>query len=210
MIILSHRGYWKTAEEKNTIRAFERSFSMGFGTETDIRDYESELVISHDIADEKCIKVKDFLQIYKNFNKSLPLALNIKADGLQLKLKSLIVEYNIENYFVFDMSVPDSLGYLNPGMKVFTRESEFETEPSFYEQADGVWMDEFRTPWITPQRIKHHLDNDKKICVVSPELHQMEHLSRWKDYKAVSKDFDKVELMLCTDFPEEARRYFND
>ena len=91
MIILSHRGYWKTAEEKNTLKAFERSFSMGFGTETDIRDYECELVISHDIADEKSIKLEDFFRIYDDFNKSLPLALNIKADGLQLKLKSLLV-----------------------------------------------------------------------------------------------------------------------
>ena len=39
MMILSHRGYWK---EKNLPIAFERSFSLGFGTET---DYKGELVI---------------------------------------------------------------------------------------------------------------------------------------------------------------------
>ena len=98
MQILSHRGYWKSEKEKNTHGAFERSFSMGFGTETDIRDYKGELVISHDIADEKSVKLEDFFRIYNDFNKSLPLALNIKADGLQLKLKSLLVEYDIENY----------------------------------------------------------------------------------------------------------------
>ncbi|MCD6401838.1 MAG: hypothetical protein J7L73_07915 [Anaerolineales bacterium] len=153
---------------------------------------------------------RDFLEIYFEYNFNPYLAINIKSDGLQGLLLNLLNEYQIENYFVFDMSVPDALGYLNLGMKVFTRESEFETKPSFYEQAGGVWMDEFKTPWITSQRIKYHLDNGKKICIVSPELHQKDHLSRWKDYKAMPINLNKGELMLCTDCPEEARRYFND
>ena len=55
MKILSHRGYWKTAEEKNTATAMHRSFSLGFGTETDVRDYNGKLVISHDIPDSSAI-----------------------------------------------------------------------------------------------------------------------------------------------------------
>lgn len=210
MVILSHRGYWERDEEKNMLIAFKRSFRLGFGTELDVRDYCGGLVVSHDIPDSNSIEFSRFLEIYCAYNKQLFLAINIKADGLQELLFDLLSEYQIKNYFVFDMSVPDALGYLNLGMKVFTRESEFETELSFYEQADGVWMDEFRTPWITPKRIQYHLDNGKKICIVSPELHQMDHLARWKDYKEVSRNLDKGELMLCTDFPEEARRYFND
>ena len=210
MLILSHRGYWKRDEEKNTPIAFKRAFISGFGTELDIRDYCGRLVVSHDIPDLDSLDFRTFLEVYCEFDKVLFLAINIKADGLQKPLLDLLSDYHIEHYFVFDMSVPDALGYLNLGMKAFTRESEFERDPAFYEQANGVWMDEFRTPWITPQRIKHHLNNRKKICIVSPELHQMDHLARWKDYKAMSKNLDKGELMLCTDFPEEARRYFND
>jgi len=210
MKILSHRGCWKAEQEKNTLSAFERSLGLGCGIELDIRDYCGELVISHDVATIISVPFKRFLDIYNNYNQLLTLAINIKADGLQTMILDALLEYQIENYFVFDMSIPDTLGYLDLNMKVFTRESEFETVPSFYQKADGVWMDEFSTPWITPQRIKHHLDNGKKICIVSPELHQMDHLPRWKDYKEVSKNLDKGELMLCTDFPEEARRYFND
>ena len=106
MIILSHRGYWRETTEKNLPIAFERSFSLDFGTETDIRDYKGELVISHDIADEKCISVKEMFKIYNKYDTSFPLALNIKADGLQVNLKELLEEYNITNYFVFDMSFP--------------------------------------------------------------------------------------------------------
>ncbi|HIP12819.1 MAG TPA: hypothetical protein EYG73_08900, partial [Arcobacter sp.] len=124
MIILSHRGYWKNNTEKNLPISFKRSFSNNFGTETDIRDYKGELVISHDIADENNITVQDFFNIYNKYNRTLPLALNIKSDGLQKKLKELIDEYNIKNYFVFDMSVPDGLQYLKQDVKSFTRESE--------------------------------------------------------------------------------------
>lgn len=210
MIILSHRGYWKAAQEKNTLRAFERSFSMGFGTETDIRDYKGELVISHDIADEKCIKVEDFFQIYSDFNESLPLALNIKADGLQLKLKSLLAQFYIENYFVFDMSVPEGLIYLKHGLKAFTRESEYEVVPSFYEMAKGIWMDEFQHHWIDMTVLQKHIFNGKKVCVVSPDLHNRDYKKEWQDYKQIEKEVEYKNIMICTDHPEEAKVFFDE
>ena len=210
MLILSHRGYWKQAEEKNTPLAFHRSFSLGFGTELDVRDYCGKLVVSHDIADPTCLELKSFLEIYCKYDRGLYLAINIKADGLQWLLLSLLQKYHIENYFVFDMSVPDALGYRNSQMKAFTRQSEFETVPSYYKEADGVWMDEFNVHWVTAQEINGHLDNGKKVCIVSPELHQREHLTVWKDYKVVAKMANAERLMLCTDFPEEARGYFYD
>ena len=46
MIILAHRNYWKQPIEKNKIISFERSFSLKFGVETDIRDYNGDLMIS--------------------------------------------------------------------------------------------------------------------------------------------------------------------
>ena len=57
--ILSHRGYWKKVEEKNTIQAFENSFSHGFGLETDIRDLNGKLVVSHDIPIEFALSVDE-------------------------------------------------------------------------------------------------------------------------------------------------------
>ena len=61
MRIISHRGYWNTPAEKNTIHAFQRSFALGFGTETDIRDLKGELVISHDMPIGDEIRFEDFL-----------------------------------------------------------------------------------------------------------------------------------------------------
>lgn len=210
MIILSHRGYWKETQEKNLPIAFERSFSLGFGTETDIRDYKGELVISHDIADENCISVKEMFEVYNKYDNTLSLALNIKADGLQLKLKKLLEEYKIENYFVFDMSIPDGLGYLKQNIKAFTRESEYEKVPSFYDEACGIWLDEFQEHWITKEVIEKHIKNNKKICIVSPDLHKREYKNQWQHYKEIEKELGIDNLMICTDYPEIAKEFFNE
>ena len=207
MKILSHRGYWKEVAEKNTIEAMRRSFSLGFGTETDVRDYNGDLVISHDIADENAISFQKFLEIYGEYNKDLPLALNIKSDGLQLKLKEALARNKIENYFLFDMSIPDALGYLRNEVKnVFTRQSEYEKDPSFYEKANGVWLDSFEGDWFDNNLISAHLAKGKMVCIVSPELHKRSHLESWKKYKFLSTEKN---LFLCTDFPEEAHEFFN-
>lgn len=209
MIILSHRGYWKDASEKNKEISFKRSFELGFGTETDIRDYKSELVISHDMADENAISLEKFLSLYNEYEGNLPLALNIKADGLQNKLKQVLEKYRINNYFVFDMSVPDGLGYLNCELHTFTRQSEYEKEPSFYTNASGVWLDEFHSHWINKEIIAYHVNNHKQICIVSPDLHKRDFMKEWADYKQIERELRINSLMLCTDYPEDARSFFN-
>jgi hypothetical protein len=45
----------------------------------------------------------------------------------------------------------------------------------------------------------------KQVCVVSPELHSREHLDLWHSLKKMSGTTD---LLLCTDFPEQARQFF--
>ena len=206
MMILSHRGLWKNDAEKNTLAAMERSFSLGFGTETDIRDYKGKLVISHDIANENSIALDSMLEIYCEYDKNLYLALNIKADGLQEELRKTLQKYQIENYFVFDMSVPEGIKYLKNNFSVFTRESEYEQSPSFYDRAKGVWIDCFEGDWINENTITKHLNNNKTVCVVSPDLHKRDYLNVWNNYKPLSR---KNGFFLCTDYPEQAQKFFN-
>lgn len=209
MIILSHRGFWQSSEEKNTETAFVRSFSNGFGAETDVRDYNGELVISHDIPQSGCMTLELFLALYGACDNTLPLALNIKSDGLQHILKEALARHRIDRYFVFDMSVPDTLGYLRAGLRTFTRESEYETVPALYEDACGIWLDEFHHHWIDEGVIVRHLTHNKQVCIVSPELHQRDYLVEWEDYRRIERSAG-TELMLCTDHPSEAKEYFND
>jgi len=210
MIILSHRGYWKKESEKNSLEAFERSFSLGYGTETDIRDYKGELVISHDIPTKTSLSLESFFKIYKKINSELPLALNIKSDGLQIELKKLLKSYDIKNYFVFDMSVPDGLQYIREEINSFTRQSEYEKNPSFYELADGVWLDEFKDHWIDEETINTHYSNEKKICIVSPDLHKRSYENEWEHYKKIVKRLERKDLMICTDYPCKAKEFFNE
>ncbi len=212
MKILSHRGYWKTDSEKNSLIAFERSFQLGFGTETDFRDFNGRLVVSHDVPTSggDWIYAEHFFECYKSFDLSLPLALNIKSDGIQRMLSEMLVKFNIKNYFVFDMSIPDTIGYLKLGLNVFTRQSEFEPIPAFINEIQGVWLDEFNSHWITKDLILNYLGQGKNVCVVSPDLHNREYLFEWETYKKIEieTNFQFENLWLCTDYPEKARSYF--
>jgi len=207
VVILSHRGYWEREEEKNTLGAFKRSFDCGFGVEIDVRDYCGGVVISHDVADADALKFEEFLDLYSGFN-GLTLAINIKSDGLQTLLGDLLKKYQVEDYFVFDMSVPDGLEYIKLGMNVFTRESEFESSPAFYEQSCGVWMDCFEREWFGEDEIRQHLSRGKKVCVVSGELHSRQHLPFWQELVKLTV-VDDERLMICTDYPQQARRVFD-
>jgi glycerophosphoryl diester phosphodiesterase len=209
MVVISHRGYWLSENQKNTLVAFERSFLLGFGVETDVRDFDGQLVISHDPAKQDCITFDAFLQLYLRYPSQPTLALNIKSDGLQSALQQQLKTHGIKNYFVFDMAVPDGLLYLKLGINVYTRQSEYESTPSFYEKAEGVWLDEFDGHWISDEVIERHLFAGKAVCIVSPELHKRAYEKEWQHYRELEKKIGKDKLMLCTDLPEHAREFFN-
>lgn len=207
MKIISHRGYWKTTEEKNKPVAFVRSFDLAFGTETDLRDRNGEIVIAHDMATSGDISLIQMLELYKASNCNGPLALNVKADGLQKPLRATLLEQGISNYFVFDMSIPDTLGYMREGLRFFSRQSEYEPVPALYEECAGVWLDAFTGTWYTTQLIEGHVQNGKEVAIVSPDLHKRLHLPFWDQLKKDGvHNMDKV--ILCTDFPEVAKQFF--
>jgi hypothetical protein len=207
MEIISHRGLWDNIILKNSALALEGSFKNNFGTETDIRDYNEELVISHDIADSFSLRLDEFLSIYKKYS-NLTLALNIKSDGLALKLLEKIKIFDINNYFVFDMSIPDTLPYIDINLNFFMRQSEIESDMSLYEKSSGIWLDSFYSDWYDGGIIYNHLINNKKICIVSPELHRRDYKEVWSKLKSL--DFIHTDkIILCTDMPKEAQKYFN-
>lgn len=209
MEIISHRGYWKSASEKNILQAFNRSFELGLGTETDVRDFNGQLVISHDIPTGNEMTVADFFQLVGD--KDFSLALNIKSDGLTDKLSQLIEKFNIRNAFVFDMSVPDQIAYAKNGkIPFFSRASEYEPVISLYDSCHGVWLDAFKSVWYDEKYIKGILNDGKKVCIVSPELHKRDNYKDLWNMLLVSglNVCDKV--ILCTDFPEEAIAFFKE
>ena len=97
MKILAHRGLWTTASEKNSMEAFVKAFEHGYGIETDVRDYMEKLVVSHNIATSECFLFEDVLKAYKESGSDMPLAINIKADGIQDILRADLNKFNIKN-----------------------------------------------------------------------------------------------------------------
>ena len=206
MKILSHRGFWKEENDKNSMEALLLSIKTNYGLETDLRDLNGEIVISHDIASEGSITLKQFLTKGYDLlkNKNLTLALNIKADGLLDKLNSILLDYERLNYFVFDMSIPDTLPYLDKKIPFFTRVSELES-PIFLDQAEGIWLDSFFSDWYDQKLVKDFVDMGKKVCIVSPELHNRPHFDQWNNLKKLE---DTDSIFLCTDYPDQASMYF--
>lgn len=207
MNILCHRGKWESPEDKNSLRALALAIDSGLGIETDVRDCDGKLVISHDPPTKgKAILLDDFFLYYSKSKSSPCLALNIKSDGLQDQLLKKIQEYGIENYFVFDMSVPDTLGYIKMGMPVAARISEYEQEGKLLEMAEFVWLDAFGSEWFSIEFINQLLAKGKKIAIVSPELHRRSHSQFWSSLQPL---VGNANLYLCTDFVNEAMELFN-
>ncbi|MEW4562469.1 hypothetical protein AB1K70_08080 [Bremerella sp. JC770] len=209
--IIAHRGLWTLPGERNTIAAFKAALSHGHGIETDIRDCGGRLVISHDMTRGEEQTLEAFFALYNEAGSDGTLALNIKSDGLAASLLELIREYQIENYFCFDMSVPDSLHYQRLGLRFFARVSEVEPICSLTSSAAGVWIDAFYSEWYTFRDVIRHLESGQDVCIVSPELHGRplealdpvlhETFERLASLNAKSP-LNTGRLMICTDVPK--------
>ena len=200
--IIAHRGYWIKKEEQNTQIAFERAFDNCFGIETDLRDICGKIVISHNMPKGGEITFEQVLKIMNGRN--LPLALNIKADGLGEEINSLLKKYDHTNYFTFDMSIPDMVVQSKLGLKFFTGKSDIIKEPIMYKEAKGIWLDSFYGDWFSKDEINSIIETGKEVCIVSPELHKREYKTIWGKYNNINN------IMLCTDYPQEAREFFNE
>lgn len=211
MEILSHRGLWEREEAKNTRDALTASLEHGFGFESDLRDFQGKLVISHNPADRNSCPAEWVFQKLQEYKDQYCFAINIKADGLKEQLAELLEQYEISRYFCFDMSVPQMIEYARYGIRFFTRRSEYEPEPLIlYEQAAGVWVDAFENEsWITKEFLESCLDDGKDVCLVSPELHGRSYLAFWKRLREWNvEDRDNARLFLCTDVPAAANEFF--
>lgn len=203
MKIIAHRGLWKVAPQKNTIEAFRLAFENGFGIETDVRDLNGKLVISHDLPTLSSPALDDMLALAKNY-KNISLAINIKSDGLAHALARKIADNCISDWFVFDMSIPDTLSQLTEKNSVFFRLSEFEPISELSFRSSGIWLDAFTHQWYSVGYITQLLEK-WKVCIVSPDLHKRPHLPLWQEIKMIASH---PNLYICTDHPEDARDFF--
>lgn len=207
MEIIAHRGFWRKKTDQNTISAFKLALNNYYGIETDIRDQNGHLVVSHDIPKKKSTRLSELFRIYSLNSSDRTLALNIKADGLQKELLKLLKKYDIKNYFVFDMSIPESIKYSKTPLNIYMRLSEYEKNYKNF-VFKGLWIDQFNSDWISPMQIKIYLKSKINICLVSSELHQRDQEQLWKMIFR-NNIYKYKNFSLCTDFPSEARKFFD-
>lgn len=208
MKLLAHRGLWNQPEEKNSFQALSAAFEFGVGIETDIRDCDGMLVVSHDPPlTSASLQLDVLLQAYLKEPTQPVLALNIKSDGLHAPLLATLQQHNIQNYFVFDMSIPDTLGYQRLKMPFAARISEYEPNSALAKNASWIWLDSFFSEWFDISLIQNWLVEGKRVAVVSPELHHRPYLPLWHKLKSLH---DQSQLFLCTDFVMEAQEFFDE
>ena len=209
--ILAHRGWFLDPVEKNSAVALERAIQGGFGIETDLRDLNGRLVISHDPPRDSP-KLLDlgwlFELIHASGNKGR-IALNIKADGLLPLLVPVQQALGVaaDQLFVFDMSVPDALAYLNSTIPAYSRISEYEDSPSFLDQVQGVWVDSFTGAFPQVRRAEELMARGIRVAIVSPELHRRDPRTLWNEILD-ARVHENPLFELCTDLPAQALDMF--
>jgi glycerophosphoryl diester phosphodiesterase len=209
--ILSHRGWWRQPNEKNTAAALRLALQAGYGVETDVRDFGGRLVISHDPPSGSEPAWESFLSDYAELGARGTLAINVKADGLQELVAASLREAGVSNYFVFDMSLPELVRYRSRGMAYFTRLSDHEPHPLCLEGAAGVWVDGFERDWTDLDTLTPMLEGGRRLALVSPELHRRDKTEFWVEMREWLRripEGQQASVMLCTDHPGEAETYF--
>ena len=211
--ILAPRGLWTSPAERNSLRAFREAFGNGFGVELDVRDYDRRLVVCHDPPDASAILFNEVLELWAQSGGTPTIAINVKSDGLQTMLAEALASRNVEQYFVFDMSIPDLIGYRRAGLRYFARQSDLEPQPHGIDRASGIWFDGFERDWTDLDCLLTRATGGLAVAIVSPELHGRDHQPYWQKLRAELGNWPThalSRLWLCTDHPFECRAYFDE
>ena len=216
MKIIAHRGFWAGDEkenisscEKNSLTAFKLATEHGFGIETDFRDLNEEVVISHNPPNQNAMLASDF---FKLIVPGQVIAVNVKSDGITDQLLDLWKRLAPKAVpFAFDMSIPDTIGYLKKDFPFLERQSEYE-KSIVWDNSSGFWLDGFHSVWFGQEDILDLLEKGKPVFVVSRELHNQDPYPLWEMLREVMKKKAgcDVQLYLCTDRPFEAKRFFKE
>lgn len=145
------------------------SLPYKYGVEVDIRSYGDELIIHHDPY-ATGVRFEDWLAHYRHGT----LILNVKEEGLEERLISLMHSHGIDDWFFLDQSFPFLVKYALLGEhRCAVRVSEFEslqTALSLAGKIDWVWVDCFTRFPLTAEDAQVLKAAGFKLCLVSPEL----------------------------------------
>ena len=197
--IFAHRGDWHPDLQPNSSQSLSNAFTNEYAIETDVRDFQGKLVISHD----PCIdsSAQSFEELLGETHR---IAINIKSDGLSELIARNLDSIAASKSFIFDCSFPELLRYKRLGIPHAMRISEYEKELPW--NPDYVWLDAFDSDWWLEDLAAHELMKKIPTVVVSPELHKRDHHQVWDKIRSLRKL--GIEISICTDFPNRLAEEF--
>jgi hypothetical protein len=159
------------------------------------------LIIHHD----PCV-AGEFFDDWINVYRHGTLILNVKEEGLEERLISLMKSKGIHEYFFLDQSFPFLVKWSKAGEhRCAVRVSEFEsidTALSLAGKVDWVWVDCFTHFPLREQDAKRLKDAGFKLCLVSPELQGRDAEIEIPQLVSLLKERDIVADAVCTKRPD--------
>ncbi len=163
-----------------------------YGIETDVRDFGSKIVLSHNPHTNG----EDFFKFVKKIDKTI--FLNIKSSGI---LKKIIHFVKNKDIYFLDISFSefDLLFKKNLSHRFILRFSSYENfnlNSKYFKKIKWIWFDYFNNSKLTLKNFKYLKKNKKKICIVSPDL-----LGKKKDILKYIKYLNKNKIAVdavCT------------
>jgi hypothetical protein len=203
--VLAHRGLWNESRSQNSMDAISAALDLGFGIEIDIREWSGELVLSHGFPNKSSTTFQPKHPVWEKLTEHTPLALNIKTDGLGVKLESCLKDLPQHNGFTFDMSLPEAVFYNSLNIPIAQRVSEYEpinlSRAAFRDAWSPIWLDCFHSDWWLHANDFSESLKGNQVFVVSPELHGRDPQKVW-DWCQQELE-QELDIYICTDYPEK-------
>lgn len=188
MLMIQHR--------QNTCQQLAK-VPEAFGVEIDVRTRRDRLILQHDPFKEG----EDFEAWLSDYHHAM-IIVNLKEDGLESAILSLLKANNIENFFFLDQMIPTLVKTVRAGeTRCAVRLSEFETIETvlkFSGLAEWVWLDSFDRFFHGWESLKILKNRGFKLCVVSPELQQRTDPSEIDDILSLIQHNEGIIDAVCT------------
>lgn len=176
---LSHNGFQPGTQETGDIviiithrrntSADLASTPTCYGVEIDLRSHDDKIILAHD----PFVRGEDFEAWLTSFHHRA-LILNVKEEGLESRLLSIMNERGIEDFFFLDQSFPFLIKTARAGeRRCAVRVSEYESIETALAVApliDWVWVDCFNRFPLLAEDAARLKAAGLKLCLVSPEL----------------------------------------
>lgn len=214
--LLAHRGLWGADVPPNSVAALTSALEQGFGIETDVRDRDGRVVVSHDPPDADA---PDWAALVERWSSEglldgRVIAVNVKSDGLLPAMESARATLRGTASFYFDMSFPQTLAYARAGEPVALRVSEYEPLRGSLVDALGIapcfWLDAFASDWWLASPWRAEIDEacaTGRVAFVSPEIHGRDPRPAWAWFATTIAAGGDV--LACTDRPADLLEYLS-